>query len=300
MTPGVTRQVLLTGRPTSVRTRVLECPRGGWIWLTTKWGISITVPTVCQTWRCPRCGQKRKAYASMRAEHGCLFLAWRGPLRLITVTYRMTGPQDIQNAQSALSDFRRLVQLLRRRSKSQFRWFRVPEVTRKGQIHWHVISGDLIGSRLSLERLVRDCWALASRRKGVVHNYVVDVSPTNAANAAGYVSKYLLKSAMGFEALTQRGFTRRWACSRDWTKPEPIQLRGTVEDAWLRKEWFSPLVGEKETRVGRREASFSKLADRVGDPLVLTLQERNRKRSVAKQMAKILGGHNATLPARNL
>lgn len=275
----------------SVKTRVLDCPRGGWMCLTAKWGIMITVPTVCQTWKCRRCGPKRKAYASMRSEHGSTSLKWPEPLRLITLTYRMTGPQDVQTALSALADFRRFVQLLRRKSvHKRFRWFRVPEVTRLGQIHWHVISGDVAGSKLEAERTIRDCWALATRRAGKVINHVVDASENSASGAASYVTKYLLKSALGFEALQERGFKRRWACSRDWTTPPKTTLRGTAEDAWLRTEFLGPKVSHEEVARGRRAAEVSRLADRVGDELVLSFQKRDQRRALAKQFQSILGG----------
>ncbi len=261
--------------------------------LTAKWGITIVMPTVCQTWRCPRCGNKRKAYASLRAEHGCLSLQWPGPLRLITVTYRMTGQADLVDAASALADFRRWLQLMRRRTRSQFRWFRVPEVTKKGQTHWHVISGDLIGPKLEAERLVRDCWAIASRRHGRVINHVVDVSETTSSRASSYVSKYLVKGQLNFAPLSERGFTRRWGTSRDWTHPASLELRGTAEDSWLRKEFIKPsgATGDPirtDIKIGRRNAAISRLADRMGDPLVLALQKRDRKRAIASELVKLL------------
>lgn len=267
--------------------------------LTTKWGVMITVPTVCQTWRCPRCGSRRKSYASLRAEHGSTLLEWPGPLKLITVTYRMTGTHDLVTARSALTDFRRFVQLLRRRSESSIRWFRVPEVTRLGQIHWHVISGDLVGERFELERLVRDCWALASRKEGKVINHVVDVSPTSAKGSAHYVAKYLLKSALSFQTLQERGFTRRWSCSRNWTKPGPIELVGTAEDSWVRHEFVKPLDSPEEIARGRRTAKVSRVAQRTGDHIVLAIQKRGRDRVLATQFAKILGGTNGPVPTRN-
>lgn len=257
--------------------------------LSTKWGTTIAVATVCQTWKCRRCGPKRKAFASLRCEHGSMYLKWPERLKLITVTYRMTGTHDLVTASSALADFRRFVQLLRRRSPSgTFRWFRVPEVTRLGQIHWHVISGDVAGNKLEAERLVRDCWALASRREGKVINHVVDVTHKTAGSAASYVTKYLLKAALGFEALTERGFKRRWACSRDWTTPQKTVLLGTAIDAWTRHEFISPNDGQVEVAMGRRTAAVSRLADRVGDPLVLTLEKRNRQRALASKMQKVL------------
>lgn len=279
----------MDGNRSKLPTRVLDCPRGGWMCLTTKWAALITVPTVCQTWRCPRCGPKRKAFASMRCEHGSIFLAWPGPLRLITLTYRRVPSETVVDARSALADFRRFVQLYRRRSHGQLRWFRVPEVTRRGQVHWHVISGDLVGNRRECEQLIRDCWALASRRKGVVINYVVDVSETTASGSARYITKYLLKTALTFETLEERGFKRRWTCSRDWTKPARLELRGTAENAWLRHEWVAPRVAHADVAAGRELARTSRLADRVGDDLVLTLQKRDRKRSIARALKGAIG-----------
>lgn len=260
--------------------------------LTTKWGLTIAVATVCQTWRCRRCGPTRKTYASLRAEHGSVFLEWPEPLRLITVTYRMTGQASLVDAPSALADFRRFVQRLRRGNPSgQFRYFRIPEVTRLGQIHWHVISGDVAGNKLEAERFLRDCWALASRREGRVINHVVDATETTPGASANYVTKYLLKSALHFESLEERGFKRRWACSRDWTTPAKLTLQGTVEDAWVRKEFIGPKDAREEVAVGRRAASVSRLAVSTGDLLVLALTARNRKRSLAKQLVRNLGGH---------
>ncbi len=257
--------------------------------LTTKSGMTLTVATVCQTWKCRRCGPKRKQYAALRAEHGSTLLPWPEPLSLITLTYRMTGTQDLITAQSALKDFRRFAQLLRRRSASQFRWFRVPEVTRRGQIHWHVISGDLAGTRLDAERLVRDCWAIATRRDGKVINHVVDVSPTTAKTSAAYVAKYLLKSSLSFQTLEERGFARRWGTSRNWSKPKNIILRGTDEDRWVNTRWEHPSTAGQEVEVGRRHAALSHLVDRVGDNLVLAIQARQHKRALASKFQKILG-----------
>ncbi len=257
--------------------------------LRARWSEQIAVATVCQTWRCGRCGNKRKQYAALRAEHGSISLAWPGPLSLITLTYRMTASSDLVDAEFALNDFRRWVQLLRRRTKRPFRWFRVPEVTRRGQTHWHVISGDLLGERHQAERVVRDCWALATRREGKVINYVVDVSETTPARSAAYVSKYLVKSQLNFAPLSQRGFTRRWATSRNWSKPEKIQLWGTVHDTWIHHEWVNTRVAHQEVAQGRRTAINSRLALRVGDPLVLALQNRTAKRVLASRYKRILG-----------
>ncbi len=258
--------------------------------LTARWGTTIVVATVCQTWKCRRCGPKRKLYAAMRAEHGSTYLDWPGQLSLITLTYMMREHRDIVSATSALSDFRRFAQLLRRTTKSTFRWFRVPEATRRGQVHWHVISGDLIGNRFEKERTVRDAWALATRKKGVVVNYVVDVSETTAKGSAGYVAKYLLKTALGFTHLKERGFKRRWTCSRDWTTPEKTRLSGTERNAWVYQSFIGPFDADHTVAVGRRAALVSSLAHRVGDPLVLTLEARNRKRALASQIKRSLGG----------
>lgn len=279
-------------RPAAPPTRNLECPRGGWSLLTTRAGQLITVPTVCQTWSCPRCGEKRRRYAAMRAEHGCRSLEWPGPLRLITLTYGFWGADSIQNAPSALADFRRFAQRVRRLNGHQtFRWFRVAEATKRGQVHWHLISGDLAGTKLELERALRNEWALASRRRGVIQNYVVEVTETQAEAASSYVAKYLLKSALGATWLQQRGFKRRWTCSRDWSKPQQTRLVGTLEGLWQRMEWISPFDGRLEVAIGRRVALVSRLAHHVGDQLVDKMANREKERAIARK----LGGFLASL-----
>ncbi len=144
---------------------------------------------------------------------------------------------------------------------------------------------------MASERDIRDDWAIASRRQGVVINHVVDVSETEAHSSASYVAKYILKGMLQDGWMADRGFFRRWTCSRDWPKPSPTQMQGTVQDAWSKVSWIPFDQAEYEVSLGRQTASLSPLAQLVGDPLVEVLTKRRRGNAVMAKIAHIGGSH---------
>ncbi len=222
----------------------------------------------------------------MRAEYGSISAQWPESLKLITLTYGFWGSDTIQRAPDALADFRRFVQRVRRlpNQSPTFRWFRVPEKTKAGQTHWHLISGDLVGNKLDIERALRDAWALATRRKGVINNYVVDVTETTSPAGANYITKYILKGMLQGQWLMDSGFKRRWTCSRDWPKPAQTQLQGTLDGAWTAQSWIRPFESPREIAIGRATAQVSPLGVAVGDPLVELLAKRVQRKVIMKKM----------------
>ncbi len=95
------------------------------------------VPTMCKTWGCNPCAKARMRYVQGVLYYGMVDLvnSW-----FTTVTYVMKGPDDLRNAECVARDSRLLVQRLKRLGWPLV-WFKVPELTKQGQVHLHYVMG---------------------------------------------------------------------------------------------------------------------------------------------------------------
>lgn len=240
-----------------------ECPKSGWIRLTCPDRHVHWKKTSCKTWRCVVCRRKRKGMVALRVLTGCLIL---GHCSLTTVTYVMRQASDLRDAGSARRDMRVLWSKWSRKH-GKVPWIQVPELTKKGQLHLHLVTkfeeGRQDSCRSDRERykrwFARNCtesrglgapYSDVKEREGlrarecVQHELarlwlditgdsnVVHVSDImSPAGAAGYVAKYLAKTLLSND-LEALGYTRRWSRSRDWPGDAEVRLKGTVDSVW--------------------------------------------------------------------
>lgn len=154
------------------------------------------------------------------------------------------------NAKNARLDW---LALLKRWSRyklttKSLRWLKVTELTKRKQIHHH-----LLVSFDGLSETKADCGAVdyKGRVEGLCScfncdmvriwygitgdSYVVDVTKVYSDGIVNYLTKYLAKSMRGGDRdiLKARGMGRLWSTSRNWTRGSQMQRRGTVEGAWV-------------------------------------------------------------------
>ena len=281
-----------------------DCPKAGFIRLE-KMGHRITLPTTCKAWSCLSCRDQLKAYVTMRMESGC---SKGGPGFLITVTYVMAAGK-MRDAKCANSDWTELIRMLRKHSP-EVMWFKVPELTKKGQIHFHAMM-------LQMPQRVHCCepsaygrcnhkktkqWHMAPCRKDCIEHelgklwyqitsdsWVVDARPIfGAADAASYLSKYLIKSFDNRHELFRRGFSRRWSCSRNWPSPARMQLAVTVAGGWDTVNFMGAASIMRDALRKEVKASLDDgWAIRIGEPLAEHYETRRKRRKLAKRKAMI-------------
>ena len=225
------------------------CEKHGYVSLLAVTGQHLAMRTTCKTWGCRHCKKKVAALTAMRAVYGCLI---GGPSYFITVTYRTGSGSSLKNARSAGRDWSRLWELLKKQSRwKEAAWYKVPELTKKGQVHLHALV-------TSMGAETARCWSPSKREykkfyqlgclnsticlqhelAGLWHgitgdSYVVDISPIRSvAGASWYVQKYMGKSFGDRAALEGLGFARRWSSSRNWPRGVELQLRGTRDQMW--------------------------------------------------------------------
>ena len=171
--------------------------------------IAIDIETRCR--HCDNCMKARRSiwWYRAKAEIALSSRTWFGTLTLSP--YAVTTLKNrlrIADANSAAGDFDgrpspeqfgRLaseggkeitlwLKRLRKAEKSRFRYFMVVEAHKSGLPHWHVLLHEIRTEPPLRHRVLKDQWKL-----GFTDFKLVD--PTDTA-AAGYVSKYLAKSAL--------------------------------------------------------------------------------------------------------
>jgi len=267
----------------------------------------VTVPTNCKTWGCIACRDRVKRYVRMRMEHGCLIL---GHSYLITATYAMRGEESWRDASSVAKHWAELSRRFEKRNLKRMKWFKVPELTKKGQVHLHLIVGG-IGKRISCCRPagMGRCnhrksykWAMERCKVNCVEHelakewyqitgdsWVLDVREVwSAAGASAYIFKYLVKSFGQRAALEGLGFKRRWSCSRNWPSPERMQFVITMSKGWQSTQFIKKGVNDDYLReeVARSEASA--YAMKVGTPLAQMYEDRVRKQKTRALYRKVV------------
>lgn len=263
-----------------------ECPRAGYIRLMTMTGRVVTVPTTCKTWRCVSCRDRIRNKIKKLIAFGCLML---GQCWLITVTYRTDGWSH-RDADSVHKDWRALCKKLGKRYP-QMAWFKIIEITKKGEPHLHVVMGGLggISGRRALQKEIKAEWLTIT-----ADSYIVDVKEVYGAfGAAAYLCKYLVKAMLVWDRLEELGFKRRWAKSNNW----PVgyrALRGSDEGRWYRTQFING--GTLEARKAQEEAKASEedpLREVVGDEVLLEMERKQRVKAIRAKMMKGIGNANS-------
>lgn len=226
------------------------------------------------------------------------------PGSLITVTYAM-GEGKLRDARCASRDWTALIRQLKVRSP-KLMWFKIPELTKKGQIHYHAI--------VLAMRSTKDCcksmsWGRCDHHRGlewyerscredcIEHelsrawyeitgdSWVVDSRPIlGARGAASYLSKYLVKAYDNRRELESRGFARRWSCSRNWPAPVRMQLAVTNAGGWDSTNFMGAKSSMKDTlRKEVKAAINDPWAIKVGTPMAEKLEKRRVRSKLGKR-----------------
>jgi len=276
----------------------MGCPRAGMVVVEDAMHRHA-MPTTCKTWGCNHCAAKVEALVGMRMLHGLLSLERS---YFITLTYAARAGFEARTAESVERDLRRFWYLARQRWPD-VSWFKVPELTARGQVHLHLLVGGIDGvARCWKDRPLkyRD-WMLKSCKIGtgcVQHwvalqwmgitndSYVVDVSRIrNSAAVAGYTTKYLRKGMQSRQSLDDLGYKRRWSCSRNWPGGGKLQLRGTAEGVWLRTN----ILPFGHTEVPEVHGDCHNL-ERVGTPLAIKIGEERERYAKREKLNRFKEG----------
>lgn len=282
------------GRPSSSK-----CPRSGFSCLENKiTGRTYVLKTRCRQWDCLACRDRNLEAVQRRIEYGCWMQS--GSL-LITITYKFAGRSTLRSNDVVLRDLGRLFGLMKRRSRYRnLSWFKVPELTKKKQIHLHLVVGGVEAPVVAAcER--EPNYGRAWRRRACVcvehtwskvweritgDSYVVDASEVlSGAKAASYLGKYLVKGMADRRELVRRGFVNRWSCSRNWPRGE-LLMTGTARGLW-RKITF---VGGKDAGLRKRaeEDVNSRALARVGAAEAMAFDARKQRNRLRKRLEGML------------
>lgn len=284
-----------------------ECPRSGYMRMKIFDNV-VTVPTSCKTWGCKACRDRVKRYVKMRMAHGISIL---GRCYLTTVTYAYRGESDLMDVGSVGRDWAAFSRWYQQKNQLRMKWFRIPELTKKGQVHLHLIVGG-IGNRLACCKpaVNGNCahpknyeWAMAEcRRECLEHelakgwyritgnSWVVDARVVYApSGAANYLFKYLDKGFDHRQGLEALGFKRRWSCSRDWPAPERSQFVITQSKGWQSTQFFrrgGVLEGELQRET--QGSINTPYAMKVGTPLAVKTEKAVERKRVKSMVRKVL------------
>lgn len=226
------------------------CEKEGVIALSNAGGV-WAVRTRCKGWRCRTCRKTKIALLAWRIKEACSSAEepW-----FVSVTYGMS--QEMQGScyetrekyksaivNGAVRDWREFCRRYNREYQTKIRWLRIPELTKRGMLHWHLIIDGMridgygrcktkMGARFKKDRDC-DCHTHQVSRiwEGVTGWYVVDVRPvTNDAGIGNYLSGYLTKmSDEDYEYLTENGIIRRVETSRGFaTLPKITRPAGII------------------------------------------------------------------------
>ncbi len=272
-----------------------RCPKQGYIILTAKGNRGqVELPTFCKTWRCVACRKKLSSFVKMKAALGCLRL---GRCAFTTVTYRWESGIS-WDAASARAQWKELL-----RSSTSLRsprqWMRVPELTKNGMPHYHLILGpianeekiacygktDFLMARFRASFKTCGClshalsrdWLRITGDTEIVHAQEV----YGAAQAASYVAKYLGKTFGDRTALEAMGFARRYSSSRGWPAGQRLRLiesKGAGGPGWARRELRNGLL---------EEGGEPSLLVRVGDQMLLEILARQQQLAPSRKMTEI-------------
>lgn len=276
-----------------------QCPKRGVLFMY-KFGREYAVRTTCHNWSCVQCRDRVLAVVMAKMEVGILIL---GECYLITLTFVLKRGTK-RGAEYVATVWRRFLKELNRRWP-KVEWFKVVELTKKGQPHLHLLMGGFGEKRMGccgrnndhgygamwkascrsnpecLEHQISRMWESASG-----DSWVVDAREVvGAAGASSYLSKYL-KKGMYTGRLAEAGFARRYSRSKGWPSGK-IGLRGSVV-GWDGVVWKGSweLPGDVEARLQKSEGAY--LMEVVGHDIVKAIQERRVRKVKAKKILRML------------
>ncbi len=225
----------------------MKCPRRGYVILGD--GVrEFVVPTTCKTWSCRVCSKKVAALVAMKVQYGCRSTG--GPSYFITTTYVNNQDGDIRLASVANREWAELWRLLKLDPLwKTAAWWKVPELTKRQQVHFHAIVTGVEGKpscRKPRESVIRwkqrqcstDCLEHSLSRAweaATADSFVVDASAIRSVNGVSwYVQKYMQKTFLSRVGLQALGFKRRYSRSQNWPSLESIHLAGPKGEGWDR------------------------------------------------------------------
>ena len=222
-----------------------------------------------------------------------------GTAYLVSVTFRVRSqdsgkPVSYVTAEYAERHWRELVRRLKRQSRfKNLATFRVVELTKQGQIHFHVLMGGITLDDAKWSCDLNPNWALIPKRgctclrcglSAVWYNvtgdsWIVDVRKVGSREgAAWYLCKYLGKTLYGEgrEAIAEVGYSRRYMASGNWPRGSQMRRRGTVEKKWVRTSWAR---GEGVMQHTLDKSRHHSLMEQMGTDLAKDFKlEKARKR----------------------
>jgi hypothetical protein len=196
----------------------------------------------CWSWSCPGCSHLKSWGVRRYVKLGALEAAGRGDGVLFVTLTEPGSFRSWSSSSTALSQMWRAEHAVVKRAGSHLRWVAVPELQKRGAVHWHLL--------VSLPVEVRSQTSLASKRSlraravayGFGHQDDLQEVPRTAIGArAGYLAKYLVKDQLVADSVDER-FRRvrssrapvRWCewgtvqdCVRSWREADQ-QLRDRV------------------------------------------------------------------------
>lgn len=282
-----------------------RCPKGGIVWLHVKTGQVLALETVCKTYQCLGCRDRRLSLFKLRVVIGCS-IGKRSAFITVTLKPRdsclnlvrlwiATGKSPT-NPCIARKDARFVRAALRRfwwQMKAQpalnaIEWLMVPELTKRGTPHLHIIMTNLGGMTIQdLGREVQTAWSMATRENHQVVSFITDTRAVYSTTGAGsYLAKYLVKGQRHREELARLGFTRRFSRSPGWPSDEPLRRKGTELEKWTKVVWTAG-VSDLGLQEIRRTAAHP-LLERVGGRHYLAMADRAKRNGLISRMERMV------------
>lgn len=114
-------------------------------------------------------------------------------------------------------------------------------------------------------------------------SYILDVKQGyDAVGISQYLLKYVMKSFYKREELQELGFNRRWSTSRNWPRGQQVQLRGTVYEEWIKREFASGLDSAQKMAYQASQDASDWLLQPEGDKFFV------KKNLIKKKKAKVM------------
>lgn len=211
-----------------------ECPKAGYAVLSVKDIGTIVTRTKCKTWRCVPCSKSLLRQFRMRVSAG---LSDREPSALITVTYKWEGWRKV-DARYVKKDW---ASFLRRSSElNQRGWVKVPELTKRGMPHHHLVvrgvtnvacypGGDSWFDEPRFARRFDFCDCFSHQLSRVWYDVTKDTyilhaqEVRSAGKTAAYLGKYMAKQFATREGLIALGVKRRYSFNHRWPRYERMR-----------------------------------------------------------------------------
>ncbi len=228
-----------------------SCPKRGTIWLKTYGNEIYVMPTNCKAWGCTSCRDRKKALIVNTIRYGILALETS---HLVTLTLRLTEQrlkllqEKSAGATAVNKQFKAWLRLLKS-DGWELKWIKVPEMTKKGMIHLHLIIGGLTGKdkcrrfKKETDWLIPHCQCLQHQLSYKWHSVTKDSPIVDCTQLKGplrsarYLAKYLMKGGNVRRALEFHGYTRRFSASRNFPRGGQLMLKGTKYKQWATRFW---------------------------------------------------------------